>query len=200
MGHGTTVALGSLGTVFSGLVLARAQSEVAAMEQIPVLVARDVGETLAPQDEIGRLRLVPDAASRFHLHEGDVVITARGSVVRAAVATVEHVGVVLGPNLIAVRLGARLLPLLLAAYLRLPAVQGILLGVRKGAAVPALTVGDLNRLRIVLPPPDRQEALRRFVDLSTTYSATVARAAAARAAASADLVARILSPEEGILP
>jgi hypothetical protein len=186
-------------TIFSGLVFARVR-ELPSRAMRRVVEVRNVGLVLSPASHLSNLPL-PNAieVDRCRLAPGDVVITARGSEVRAAIATKEHEEAVLGPNLFAVRPGPALLPEVLAAFLRHQQTQARLLEKRLGSATPGFTLSQLATLPIEVPPLATQQVLASVVALADAYRLAVTQAAVHRQSVAADLVLEIMQPS-GLRP
>lgn len=169
--------LSDVALVLTGLVRTRAQSEIESAVEAPIVALRDIDDSITPLANLERVRIAPSFATRFAIAAGDVVVTARGALVRTAVVGVEHAGVMLGPNLLCIRPDQdRLVAPLLAAYLRLPDVQAVLLSASAGTAMPSLTVKDLSRLKLFLPPLDEQHDLVVILDLAARHRAALLQA------------------------
>lgn len=145
-----------------------------------VLNLRDVATRLSSVEGLEEIE-VPDTdeARKLEIAAGDVVLTARGSSVRAAVAEVEHQGVLLGANLVAIRplpaLGAHML----AAYMRHPLVQARLLADFAGSATGGFTTEALRTLELS-PPEEGSGALEEMAQAVEVYAAHLEAAAALR--------------------
>lgn len=135
----------------------------------PVVNLRDVGHVLAPVAVLDAVEASNAERDRLALAPGDVVVTARGATVRAAVADESYRGVLLGANLIAVRLKGSVSPDLLAAFLRHPMTVAALTADFAGTTTAGFTVESLRRLRIHDNPARQAEFADfvRYVDLYT---------------------------------
>jgi hypothetical protein len=142
----------------------------------PVLNLRDVGRVLPPITELDRVGVVASDIDRSGLAPGDVIITARGANVRAAVAGEDYQGVMLGANLIAIRVRKIVPPYLLAAFLRHPMTVATLMADFAGATTAGFTVESLKRL--VLEPRSSQQnaTLDAFVRQVDVYAMEQAEA------------------------
>lgn len=97
------------------------------------------------------------------LTPGDVVVTARTTPVRAAVAGTEHEGTWAGPNLLVLTpRDGRMPSAVLAAYLRHPQVSEHLLRNSRGRPIAGINASDLRTLEIALPGRDVLQRLERL--------------------------------------
>lgn len=142
---------------------------------VPVVNLRDVGNVLAPVEILDAVEASDAERERLALASGDVVVTARGANVRAAVADETHHGVLLGANLIAIRLSGSVSPHLLAAYLRHPMTVATLTADFAGTTTAGFTVESLKRLPIH-DRPARQADFADFVRYVDLYAVRQAQA------------------------
>jgi restriction endonuclease S subunit len=161
-----------------------------------LLALKDVNQQLAPVQTLSRVTATIDSALRFQVREGDVVVTTRGTVFRAAVVGPAHVGAIAGSNLAIVRLNGSIAPSLLAAFLREPGVQAALLGVTAGAVTPGFTIKALGELQIRVPGLERQRQLVEFLAASASYREQMQRALELRQQACDAVISRELSPQD----
>lgn len=119
-----------------------------------------------PVDSLERGRVQATARrNRALVRPGDVVVTARGTQLRSAVVPPETEGAIASANLLVVRLGDRILPEVLVAYLDTPAGSAELLARATASTVGAFVVTPkaLASLDIAVPPMAVQTQLASFV-------------------------------------
>lgn len=174
--------------IFTGLVVART-AEHALTVPTSVVHLRDIGVTVPPAEALDRLELPDDGeVARCRLRPADVVVTARGAAVRAAVISDAQAGAVAGPNVMVVRPRAYVASELLATFLRHPDTAAALLRTRAGSATGGFTATQLAALPIGLPTPERQAQLADLARLATDHFDVVVRAASLRRDATLDLI------------
>lgn len=128
--------------------------------EVAVVHARHVGDALA-QPEPGFA--APTARlDRARLEPGDVLITARGAVIRARVAGPLLAGSAASSNLLVVRLGPQLLPEVLVAYMQTPRGIADVAERAVGSVMPALTPRALGTLDVPVPPLAVQRELVQY--------------------------------------
>jgi len=162
--------------------------------QVPVLSLRDVDEEVRPRKHLATAHAGSDTIARFCVQTDDVIVTTRGTDIRAAVVRETHNGVIAGANLAIVRLDGSLLPALLAAFLRQPQTRATLLRETAGASTPGFTIKALGDLPIRVPPLDQQSTMAQLIDSAHAYRQAVKRALQLRDAACNEVIARALAP------
>jgi type I restriction enzyme M protein len=189
MSSGTeTTTLGKLVWIFTGIVPSRLKGGPEA-PRYPVLNTKDVSFALPEPAELEQLALDdPTVQDRFGLKAGDIVLTARGSRVRAGVAREVHVGLIAGANLIVARPSAVIDPVVLATWLQHPKVQDRLLQSRSGVGTPGFTTRQLAALEIVVPSAGEQSELRTITELAARQYEAAVRSASLRKTLANDLV------------
>jgi len=182
------VQLGDLAiTVFSGRPLTRLRAEDGA-DQAHVINLRDVTTRLPPRAELESIPVrMSGETARLAIKPGDVVVTARGSSVRAAVATEEHVDTLPGANLIVLR-PRDTSPHLLAAYLRHPDVQAHLFQEFAGSSTLGFTVETLRQLEVRDLPMEEANLLAQMSEAVEQYALHTERAAELRRRATTEAV------------
>lgn len=160
-----------------------------------ILALRDVSRVLAPLELLEEVE-APDSreVDRLAVRPGDIVATARGARIRTAVATSEHAGVLVGPNLVLVRLISPIPPTLIAAYLRHPAIEADLQSDFAGVGTPGFSVERLRQLPIELIPEVISADLVELTDLTEMRLERVVEAAQLQRDAVTELVFRHLAP------
>ena len=162
--------LGDAAQIFSGRPIRRA-GDTEAFRSVRIVGLRDIGRQITPPTELEEARVSEtDDSSRSALRPGDVVVTARGSNVRAAVATPEHEGVLAGSNLIVIRLEADIPPEMIAAYLRHPEISARLLRDFVGSSTAGFTIDSLRRIELELTAPDCAAQLAELVKRVDAYA------------------------------
>lgn len=111
------------------------------------------------------IKIEPDAAERYRLKPGDVIVAAKGS--RATAAVFESpIPTVAGGQFFVVRPNTELvLPGFLRWYLNLPETQAALMDSARGSYVQAIPIAAVKELRIPLPPLDTQRRIATILDL-----------------------------------
>jgi len=140
--------LGEIAHIFSGRPAKRpADGDTPHVARVVGL--RDISRRISPLSDLEAVEIADgEDVARSALRPGDVVVTSRGSNVRAAVAQREHDGVLAGPNLIVVRLEGEVPPELIAAYLRHPLISAQLLREFVGTSTAGFTIESLKRIEL----------------------------------------------------
>jgi restriction endonuclease S subunit len=165
-------------------------------DEVPVLSIKDINQPLTPVGDLPKIQVAPREIQRFEVRAGDVVVTTRGTTVRAAVIEPSHAGTIVGLNLAIVRVGPQLAPTLLAAFLREPHTQETLLRNTAGSVTPGFTLKALGGLSIRVPSPERQKVLVEYLAAADAYRNALSRALELRQLASNALIAKELSAPE----
>lgn len=132
------------------------------VNQFPVINLKDItAEGISPDT----LTSIPAAQdhnfNRFKVAAGDVLVAARGTKFKAALAGAEVSGAIAAANLITVRPGKELYPAFLAAYLTSAAGEKQVLARAKATTASQLliNVSDIEELEIPLPPFEVQKKI-----------------------------------------
>lgn len=115
-------------------------------------------------------RLVMETISRYHienkakvnmyeLRKDDVILSIRGSSLKAAVVPADDEDLLLSQNFIGIRCSNRLNPNFLKVYLESPLGQYLLTNKMSGTAIPTLSRKDIETLEIPLPPIEEQKQM-----------------------------------------
>ncbi len=160
--------LGSLAkTLFMGVNLGRVPKTPPGTGNLPIIHVKDVVDgALTNLDRLERISLPETPQNvRQRLLPGDILLSARGTLMKCVVIPESHWGAVASGNFIIIRLGqtAALQPELLRAFLHLPATQGYLLSRVTGSVQSALNIRDLEEVPIPLPPENIQSDLVRLI-------------------------------------
>lgn len=190
------VTLGSVtDELFVGLPVSRHQAKPGQESiQEPVLSVGDIheGRLTLPAD-LPRTSLRPGSYERFRTRSNDILVSCRGSQVKAARVLQEAPSFLVSSNLIVVRPGGRLLPGFLLAILKSQAWQERLrLRSRSSSGMVQLTARDLAELPIPLPPMRVQTDLVALVEAEEEHYWSAMRAAHLRRALVETLVAEVL--------
>jgi type I restriction enzyme M protein len=165
-------SLGDVARVYSGLALGR-RSAVQDGFRLPAVSLKDITDnrlSLADLDFLSFSR--PGAVDRYLARQGDVLVSARGTRLKVAVVPPELDGAVVTATLIGIRPGDRILPEVIAAFLRSPAGQRALLArARSSTQQVALTPSDLATVRCPVPSMNDQERIAEFARLADEYRA-----------------------------
>lgn len=191
---GEQVKLAEIADVFSGRPPQRVV-EGEATANVPVLSMRDVGQRITPLEDLDLTPVGGEPDPTRRLQAGDVVVTSRGRV-RAAVAGEEHAGMLVGPNLMIVRLRDSMPPALLAAYLRHPIVEARLLEDISGTGTPGFSMDTLRSLPLRRVSSDRAVALAALVEETDQYRQEVEAGARQLGEATAETVFAHLDPAD----
>lgn len=158
-------ALSNVTEVFAGLSVLRRHGQGRGTRPVPVINVSDLeADGVAPADRLPRFTIrVGPATDRYRVQAGDVLVTARGTVLKVAVVGAESAGAIASSNLLVIRPGPEVLPAVLLAFLRSGPVQAELLASGQSSSrALSLTASDLGRLQVPLPPLAEQ---RRIVEL-----------------------------------
>jgi len=186
-------------SLFMGVNLVRVPKSLQDAEKIPVIHVKDVVDgVLTHPDELERIGL-PDKPRyrRQRLLPGDLLVSARGTLMKCVVVPISHRGAIASANFIIVRLGSdiTLEAELLCAFLRQPAVQDRVLSRVTNTAQAALTIRDLENLSVPLPPQDVQPALVSFLAVSDEQYRVAVHCARLRKEEAMDIVAQYMDPD-----
>src|SRR3954447_17014464 len=163
--------LGSVAqTLFMGLNVGRAKKTSAAVNDVPLIHIKDVvDDALGGLESLEQIGIADTPQTlRQRLLSGDILLSARGTLMKCAVVPDSHSGAVASANFIFIRLGQDppVQPELLWAFLRLPKSRSYLQSRVTGSAQSALNIRDLSELPIPVPPRDVQRDLSRLVVLA----------------------------------
>ena len=153
-------------SIFMGLNLSRMLESPSPPEPVPVIHVKDVTEgLLTPREALEPMDVPRERIGRQRLQPGDILVSARGTLLKCAVVRPDHQGCVASANFIVIR-PAKAPPLhpdLLCAFLRQPQTQTLLLNRVSSTAQPALTIRDLESLSVTVPAADIQETLVQLI-------------------------------------
>ncbi|MBV6418699.1 MAG: hypothetical protein CMLOHMNK_03629 [Steroidobacteraceae bacterium] len=148
-------------------------------EIVPMVNVRDVGpHGIAPVDALEHMSLSKGSrAERYTLRAGDVVVTARGPQLKAAVVTAKTAGALASANLLVVRLTPELLPTTLVGFLWSAAGAAQIKELSRSAtSMLSLNAKALGLLRLPVPPIAIQERLADLISSAEQVEASAQRA------------------------
>lgn len=167
------IQLKETATVFRG----KAVANLSDSGNIGIINISDMTETGIKYDSLGMIEEEERKIARYTLEEGDVLITARGTVVKTAVFQKQPFICITSANINVIRpIGA-----LRGAYLKLfldsPVGGKLLKSLQRGSTVVNLNYKDLAELEIPVPPIPAQDALIAEYNAGLTlYKQTLAAA------------------------
>jgi len=156
---------------------------------IPVLSVRALGDRGIDNDELIRADVGGRSVEGYCVRAGDVVLPARSTSLKAAVAPQELDGTPMNATLIGVRCGPELDPHLLAAYLRHPDGRAAVAEhTQSGTAQMNITVKGLSQLPVPVPPAERQRDLVEMLRVADEAFSSAVDAAQRRHKLAMDIV------------
>lgn len=115
--------------------------------------------------------------ARYALEDGDVLITARGTIIKTAVFQKQPFTCITSANINVIRPNRNLRGAYLKLFLDSPVGGKLLKSIRRGSTVVNLNYKDLNELEIPVPPVQVQDALIAEYNAGLTlYKRTLAAA------------------------
>ena len=180
-------------TLFMGVNFGRLPKASRGDGEVPFIQVKDVIEdVLTAIDRLDRIAL-PETTqnARQRLRDGDVLVSARGTLMKCAVVPRSHWGAVASANLIVIRLGqaSPLRPELLWTHLRRPSVQSHILSRANSTAQASLNIRDLEELPIPVPPMAMQSDLVRLILIAEEQYRCAVECARLRQEEAMDIVA-----------
>ena len=150
--------------VFRGIQLSTTQRESAANREGEEAFLLNSGDILDEREfrefrpEI--IRFWNRKWTLYALKEGDLVISARGTIIKTMVIQPEHLPALVSSNVLCVRLKEGAIdPYYLKAFLDSPRGQLILNSVQTGRTIKAINPKSLETVQIPCPGPDRQKQI-----------------------------------------
>jgi restriction endonuclease S subunit len=116
-----------------------------------------------------------EALVKNRLSVGDLLVTAKGQVFKAAVAGKELEGFVISANLIALTLNGEVDSEIVAAYLNSPSGQRALVAKAAGGSIKGLNAKTLLEVPVPVPAKEKQQALRQYLSIVNEYNDIVER-------------------------
>lgn len=186
--------LGDIASITAGISPTRLPPSADEGAAFPVISLSDVDKEVRAREQLATVSTLRPAAERFLVRVNDVVVTTRGTDIRAAVITKSHDGAIAGANLAIVRLEGGLLPSLLVVFLRRPQTQEALLQTTAGASTPGFPLRSLDELRVRVPPKQRQLTMAQMIEATQGYREAITRAVQLRERACNEVITRELAP------
>lgn len=167
---------------------------------MPIIHIKDVVENaVLDVDRLEKIDL-PETQqhSRQRLRPADILLSARGTLMKCAVIPPSHSDTVASANFIVVRLREHsvLQPELLWVFLRHPSTQARLLSKVTGTAQPALNIRAIEELSIPIPPQEVQSDLVRLTLLAEQQYRCAVESAKLRQEEAMEIVARHMDPHD----
>lgn len=155
-----------------GMHLTRRGSDPDGQEQ-SVLSVGDIGAdgSLAPRASLATRRLhLRDSDLRYVVRRGDIVVSARGTQIKAARIGTAHDGTIASYTLIIIRPGPLMSSALLFAFLSSAYGQAELRArARLSTATLILNLQDVLALEVPVPPLDLQHRLTRLIEAEESH-------------------------------
>jgi len=178
-----THPLGDLATIYAGLATTRHLSDHAPELAIISVADLDGYGGVSPSDALERLRLEPGPSLQgYRAQVGDVLLTGRGTLLKAALVGPETAGAVVSGNLIGIRVDpARMLPGALIAWLCTSGGQAALTArVQATSGLIALTTALVRALPVPVPSLEVQSRAAALFEATRVSYTLAVRAADAR--------------------
>jgi len=138
--------------------------------EVPVIGMKAVQEGYIDADSIDWVKMEEkDVGNKAKVESGDLILTIRGTSLKAAVANDSVNGYALSNNLIAFTLSNMVIPEVVAAYLNNPIGQRELQKRAGGTTMLTLNKKGLEQVPIPLIPFENQEKIAIFIQLSRDY-------------------------------
>lgn len=180
-------------SIFSGIYIPDPASRQG--EPISIIHVKNVDLRLSPRDQLDVVYCSnATLSSARRIQTRDIVVTARGTTIRAAIAEPEHDKTIAGPNLIVIRPSETLGPHIIVGILRLTATRNLLLSERRGAATKGFTIKQLEKLMIDVPERQLQQRLESLIRMVDEYYLALTTAATLRKDAADQLLVELLNP------
>jgi len=120
---------------------------------------------------------------KYRAIAGDVLVSARSTILKTAIVPKELDGILINATLIGIRCRNALDPQLLLAYLRHPDGQAAVMSMAQSATTQMnITVSAVSKVRIPLPPVEEQRRIVEILDAAETAYSTAIEAAESRRA------------------
>lgn len=151
--------------IFSGVPLYSTKKMEERVDGLPLINIKDVAEGTIKTDTCRRLMTGEfKNLSRYLVYPQDVVVTCRGSLLKAAVVPDSLDRALITSNLIAIRLSGPVLPEFLAVYLNIEEGQKKILASATSADLRlVLTVSNIEEFEVPVIPVDLQ---KKVIDLA----------------------------------
>lgn len=162
------VRLEELVHIYQGVTLKRYENELGSQEQI--INSRNL-EQIYISGELSTSQLDSSNLSKYRLQTDDVVITIRGTPLKASVVKDEVKGCLPNQNLAILRPAKNLNPVFLAVLMRSKWLETQIGGLYSSSiGTQLLKISQLRELEIPLPSPDRQNQLAQLFLAAEHYT------------------------------
>jgi type I restriction enzyme M protein len=186
-----------------GVNLGRLSKALPSAGTVPIIHVKDIVDGVLTEidrlDSISLPETPPNARQR--LLPGDILVSARGTLMKCTVVPSSHRGAVASANFIIIRMGqtAALQPELLSAFLRQPATRALVMSRVAGAtAQSSLNIRDLEDLIVSVPPMSVQSDLVRLVLLAEEQYRCAVDCARLRKDEAMEVVAQYMDPNHAV--
>lgn len=171
----TTISLGKLGEVRQGLTLSRYIDAQGPSKRVLQVANLSGGRVRTLEDD--RMEHVDDARAQEHYARKDqVLVSLRGSVLKAGVVPEELKDGVISSSLVAMDLDPELAdPVFVAGLLGSRAMQRQALPLFTGVTVQGIPLSRFKTIRIELPPLEQQRRYAAAIQALDRYRQKVAR-------------------------
>ena len=180
--------LKEIATVFRG----KAVASLSDSGNVGVINISEMSETGINFGSLGMIEEEERKISRYALEEGDVLITARGTVIKTAVFQKQPFTCITSANINVIRSTGALRGAYLKLFLDSPVGGKLLKSLQRGSTVVNLNYKDLTELEIPVPPIQVQDALVAEYNAGLTlYKQTLAAAEAAWQGVQNELITKL---------
>ena len=163
-------------TVFRG----KAVASLSDSGNVGVINISDMTETGIEYGRLGMIEEEERKVARYALEDGDVLITARGTVIKTAVFQKQPFTCITSANINVIRPAGNLRGAYLKLFLDSPVGGKLLKSLQRGSTVVNLNYKDLTELEIPVPPIQVQDSLIAEYNAGLAlYKQTLAAAEAA---------------------
>lgn len=166
--------LGSVAEIFRG----RAITKKASFGNIRVVNISNIGNYEIDYADLEYLQEEERKVANYLLQEGDVLLSARGTVIRSAVFQAQSYPCIASSNLIVIRPNTkRLDSVYLKIFLDSPIGNKLISSAQQGTIVINISYRDLMGLEIPVPPLETQKAvIKEYLEELALYKKTIAAA------------------------
>ena len=138
--------------------------------EVPFINIRDVSGGLIHSETVETVKIKETAAlEKSRLEPKDIILTAKGSAFKAAVASKDTKGYIISANLIAFTLNDEILPELVVAFLNSPTGQNELHARSAGIAQKALNIRSVLEIKIPVPNINQQRKIADYLSSHQEY-------------------------------
>lgn len=163
--------LGNVAQVFRG----KAVNKKEPAGSIGVVNISNIGDYEIDYDGLDHLQEEERKVSNYILQDGDVVLPARGTVIRTAVFRSQSYPCIASSNVIVIRPDAKMLDsIYLKIFLDSPVGNKMISGAQQGTTVMNISYKDLNVLEVPVPSlKEQQKIAKEYIEELQKYNETV---------------------------